>query len=247
MYEGIVGSNRVALKVMPVSDRHTVSELVCYQRLAGYSHDNVINAHLAVVSHDGNAVALPLELAGCDLMAACSRAGGFEEFEAARIFSQVLAGVAFLHENGIYHLDLKPENIMMCGRHASRCAVPQIADFGTSAICPRGSSMVSQSCGTQVYACPEGVRWNEARRRRERQAPPSSKSSPHLPALPPSPKSTCPEGAASSAASRASDASSQSRSSITLDVASECMPYDAAKADVWALGVSLFSVVTGVC
>lgn len=38
------------------------------------------------------------------------------ERDAARIISQVLAALQHLHERGIVHMDIKPENIMFVSR-----------------------------------------------------------------------------------------------------------------------------------
>ena len=53
------------------------------------------------------------------------RAAPLPESEAARIASQVCAGLDYLHRKGIVHRDLKPDNIMLC-----QDGVARIIDFG---------------------------------------------------------------------------------------------------------------------
>ena len=49
------------------------------------------------------------------------------ESRASGIFSQLLSGIEYLHQNGICHRDLKLENILL-----DRGANVKIADFGLS-------------------------------------------------------------------------------------------------------------------
>lgn len=64
-----------------------------------------------------------------------------------RVFTQLVDGVRFCHSRGVYHRDLKPDNILVSydGAHA------RIADFGLST-----EARVSRDvdCGSGSYMCP---------------------------------------------------------------------------------------------
>jgi serine/threonine protein kinase len=48
-----------------------------------------------------------------------------------RVFTQVLAGVSYLHHLGIFHRDLKPENVLL-----SQTDIPMVADLGIAHVAP---------------------------------------------------------------------------------------------------------------
>ncbi|XP_078666557.1 serine/threonine-protein kinase 35-like [Branchiostoma floridae x Branchiostoma belcheri] len=76
------------------------------------------------------------------------------------IMRQVAAGIAFLHENGIVHRDVKPANILFTGR--PWCPEAKIADFGLAklytAVTGGGApgGLVSGK-GTPCFVAPEVV------------------------------------------------------------------------------------------
>lgn len=72
-----------------------------------------------------------------------------DEAETARIFYQIVQGVAYLHQQNMAHRDLKPENILM-----DEFNNPKITDFGLS--CFTDSTKLHKTfCGTPCYASPE--------------------------------------------------------------------------------------------
>lgn len=72
------------------------------------------------------------------------------------ILSQILSGIKYLHENGVIHRDLKPQNILLV-QHDGHY-IPKISDFGISKrIDTTHFSTVNNSIlgGTRLYASPE--------------------------------------------------------------------------------------------
>lgn len=63
---------------------------------------------------------------GGDLQQLICKQGRLSETEARHIFRQLLDGLDACHSRGIYHLDVKPENVLIDG------PVAKLADFGTS-------------------------------------------------------------------------------------------------------------------
>ncbi|KAG8230835.1 hypothetical protein J437_LFUL010232 [Ladona fulva] len=78
--------------------------------------------------------------------------GGLLECHAIRILRQVLEGIAFLHDRNVAHLDIKPQNILLCGPYPS--ADVKICDFGISRVVEMGAE-VREILGTPDYVAPE--------------------------------------------------------------------------------------------
>ncbi|ORY33776.1 kinase-like domain-containing protein [Naematelia encephala] len=76
----------------------------------------------------------------------------FDEDQARHIFRQLVSAVQYMHARGMYHRDLKDENIVM-----DEHLVVKIIDFGSAVIENRLLSPVlhSQFRGTTTYAAPE--------------------------------------------------------------------------------------------
>jgi serine/threonine protein kinase len=75
--------------------------------------------------------------------------GRLGEDETKVIFGQLCLAVAYVHNKGIVHRDLKLENILL----DERCRV-KLSDFGFTREFERGS-FLETFCGTTGYASPE--------------------------------------------------------------------------------------------
>ncbi|MCG6988885.1 MAG: serine/threonine-protein kinase [Gemmatimonadetes bacterium] len=74
--------------------------------------------------------------------------------DALRILEEVADALAFAHQHGVVHRDVKPDNILMAGRHAL------VADFGVSkaidaAMGPARVTTAGMAIGTPAYMAPE--------------------------------------------------------------------------------------------
>ncbi len=75
--------------------------------------------------------------------------------EIQRCFAQIGAGLAALHEAGIVHRDLSPNNVMVSGRGDALQA--KIIDFGVARLATRSPSG-THAVGTPRYIAPEQLR-----------------------------------------------------------------------------------------
>ncbi|XP_061918758.1 striated muscle preferentially expressed protein kinase-like isoform X2 [Entelurus aequoreus] len=100
-----------------------------------------------------NVVVLITELCHEELLERMSRRTTVTELEIRRSVQQVLEGLRYLHEKGIAHLDIKPENILMTGTSSDQI---RICDFGNAI---RLESSEEHYCkyGTPEYVSPEIV------------------------------------------------------------------------------------------
>jgi serine/threonine protein kinase len=62
---------------------------------------------------------------------------------------QVSAGLVHCHSLGVWHLDVKPDNVLV-----SPEGQVKLTDFG----CAATTQTTTQRCGTLDYACPEALR-----------------------------------------------------------------------------------------
>lgn len=90
---------------------------------------------------------LPMELCEGDLFGHVERSGPLSEPAGRALFSQVVAALVHSHSVGVYHGDVKPENILL-----SR-GVPKLTDFGSAGF----ARFATRSCATVLYGSPESV------------------------------------------------------------------------------------------
>ncbi|OCB90836.1 kinase-like protein [Sanghuangporus baumii] len=78
--------------------------------------------------------------------------------EAKALFTDVTAGLGFLHDKSILHLDLKPGNVLLTWDDGRLIPRAMLSDFGTSRDMIRPSSTRSGNTGTLEYTAPEALR-----------------------------------------------------------------------------------------
>ena len=162
---------RVAVKMLPKSSgdaRPLGSDFVREVRIMlRLRHAHVLG--LLDVFDEPSRAALVLELCrGGDLHDLLSRSGGgLKEDETRNVMYQLLSAIAYLHDEGIIHRDLKLENVLMTTKSAR--ALVKLSDFGfakrTDALAIRGGGGAVPSTqrqkkrdtvlGTLEYMAPE--------------------------------------------------------------------------------------------
>ncbi|EIW69206.1 hypothetical protein TREMEDRAFT_31309 [Tremella mesenterica DSM 1558] len=72
--------------------------------------------------------------------------------QAKEYFRQLCLGLEYLHENGVIHRDIKPDNILLTADHES----VKLCDFGVSEMfVSRGDDRIKKSGGSPAFLSPE--------------------------------------------------------------------------------------------
>lgn len=118
------------------------------RRLRG--HPNVV--HVNTFFEANNTAYMVMEYYAGQPLTAFRRQNGDQLDEATlrRIFNPVLDALEYVHQQGVVHRDLKPDNVFLCedGR-------PILLDFGASRIAAAGSTVPMTAVLTPGYAPPE--------------------------------------------------------------------------------------------
>ncbi|MGH7581794.1 MAG: protein kinase domain-containing protein [Gemmatimonadales bacterium] len=91
---------------------------------------------------------------GQSLRERIAREGELPIHEAVRLITQVVDALAVAHEHGVVHRDIKPDNVMLSGRHAL------VADFGVAKAVSESTgrntiTTLGVAVGTPTYMSPE--------------------------------------------------------------------------------------------
>lgn len=81
--------------------------------LANLSHPNIVSVTDLGVTEWGAPYIVQEYIEGVDLKSLIERDGEFTKARALRLFIQIASGIAFLHDRGIIHRDIKPGNIIV--------------------------------------------------------------------------------------------------------------------------------------
>ncbi|KAF5310230.1 hypothetical protein D9619_010414 [Psilocybe cf. subviscida] len=139
-------STRVAIKQIPKAMSAQLTREIHHHRQLHHPHITQMYEVIATESH----IWIVTELCcGGELFDYLVEKGRLSEDETRVIFGQLCLAVAYLHQNGIVHRDLKLENVLL----DERCRV-KLGDFGFTREFERGSFMET-FCGTTGYASPE--------------------------------------------------------------------------------------------
>jgi serine/threonine protein kinase len=153
----------VAVKVLQrerAADRRAVSRLAHEARVvAGVNHPNVCGVHDLGTLADGRPYIVMDRLQGGTLASRILRDGAVEARDIVPIIVQLLSALAAVHEIGVIHRDLKPQNVFLTPR-ADGAPWVKLLDFGLS----RGGTGDATPIlgpgfvvGTPIYMAPEQI------------------------------------------------------------------------------------------
>ncbi|KAL8485081.1 hypothetical protein ACS0TY_027396 [Phlomoides rotata] len=125
-------------------------EVAAMRRL--HDHPNILKLHEVMASK--SKIYLVMELAqGGELFAKLNRCRRFSESTARKYFQQVVSALRFCHQNGVFHRDIKPQNLLL-----DQNGLLKITDFGLSALSDqKRDGLIYTACGTPAYTAPEVV------------------------------------------------------------------------------------------
>ena len=158
----LVIGKRVAVKCLFPHHRATpvaVERFFQEARIAAtVEHPNVIQIFDGGDEKDTLFLAMEL-LEGTSLADRIDNDGPMALGEAVRIFLGIMSGVAAVHEAGVVHRDLKPDNIFLQKTRFSEREEPKVLDFGISKLKQPGKELTSLGVvmGTPTYMAPEQV------------------------------------------------------------------------------------------
>lgn len=93
-------------------------------------HERIAGLAAAYKQEGGSAATLILEkLQGADVLTFLTSKHEYSEQVVATIVSQILDGLQYIHWRGYCHLDLQPDNVVMCGLRSVQI---KLVDFGSS-------------------------------------------------------------------------------------------------------------------
>ncbi len=150
---------QVALKVLGVRLAQDLQGLERFQReiraVGSFKHENIVRVHTAGVVDDCHYFAMEY-VEGHPLSEELAK-GPVEPRRAARLALQAARGIAYAHQRGVLHRDVKPSNLLVVPREGGGDQV-LLVDFGLS----RGREDLSltgddQVLGTPRYMAPEQV------------------------------------------------------------------------------------------
>jgi serine/threonine protein kinase len=142
---------RIAVKTLSrdLYEQHGLSFPPTEVSIAAALHHESIVRVIEVVEEPERIFLVQEHLQGGDLFKCLQEAGVLSEFLARCLVSDILAGVAYIHENGVVHRDIKPENCVFDGNGKVK-----IIDFGLAARFVPGQ-LLDDFCGSPEYAAPE--------------------------------------------------------------------------------------------
>jgi serine/threonine-protein kinase len=122
---------------------------------AQLSHPNIVPIY-SVDERDGLVYFVMAFVDGENLAAHLHSEGRLNSTEARRILKEVAEALAYAHERGVVHRDIKPDNILLCADDDGRVMV---TDFGIARAVSEGAdsrlTATGMAIGTPAYMSPE--------------------------------------------------------------------------------------------
>ncbi|XP_009606835.1 CBL-interacting serine/threonine-protein kinase 21 isoform X1 [Nicotiana tomentosiformis] len=147
-----INGEKVAIKII---DKHMIKQnnLVCQVKreirtMKLLSHPSIVQIYEVIGTETKIYIIMEYILGGplSDKMSYIKR---LEEKEARKYFQQLIDAVGHCHSKGVYHRDLKPQNLLLDGKGNIK-----VSDFGLSTLA-KASSLLSTTCGSPSYVSPE--------------------------------------------------------------------------------------------
>lgn len=114
-------------------------------------HQNIVR--LLQVFRENEYLYLVFELMGKSLLHTINVRGGYPEDDIRKIMASILTGLSYIHKQGFFHRDMKPDNLLWKDDDMS---VLKIADFGLAREI-RSRPPYTEYISTRWYRAPENI------------------------------------------------------------------------------------------
>ncbi|CAM0907552.1 unnamed protein product [Alopecurus aequalis] len=149
--------DHVAIKILDKAkvQKHRLVEQIrreiCTMKLI--QHPNVVRLHEVMGSKARIFIVLEY-VTGGELHDIIVDRGSLKDDEARKYFQQLINAVDYCHSRGVYHRDLKIENLLL-----DTAGNLKVSDFGLSAISEqvKADGLLHTTCGTPNYVAPEVI------------------------------------------------------------------------------------------
>lgn len=151
------GKPSFVLKAVDVASKKSSAaarnEIRLHHQLTNFSsHPNIVHLHDSIRQKEKAFLVLEHCMGG-DLYEFLSVHGGMDEQNAKVLFRKLAEAIAYVHEQGIVHLDIKPENVYFKAS-PQQVETVKLGDFGSAQVVAELSAKTALSC-TIGYAAPE--------------------------------------------------------------------------------------------
>lgn len=152
-------ARRVAIKRIPITRRgvEILSQstgLKEARTAALLNHPNIVTVHEWDTDED-EAFLIMEHVDGASLAEILDTYSPLDDGEAAAVLAPIADAIGYAHDNGVLHLDLKPENVLI-----TREGLVKVADFGVAALTNAAGQALCAG-GTLGYMPPEQLRGEE--------------------------------------------------------------------------------------
>lgn len=151
-------SRELAIKILqlPGGSRETLDELILAEAraAAALSHPGIVTVFDAGTCEQGPYIAME-RLVGCDLRRLLAEGWRPDPLRAAKLVRRVADALAYAHDKGVVHCDIKPANIFMVERRR-----PKLLDFGIARAAQGQGATALRGLitGSPHYLSPEQLR-----------------------------------------------------------------------------------------
>ncbi|KAI4335450.1 hypothetical protein L6164_014094 [Bauhinia variegata] len=116
-------------------------------------HPNIVRIHEVIGTKTKIYIVMEY-VAGGQLSDKLSYNRKFDECEARKMFQRLIDAVDYCHNKGVYHRDLKPDNLLLDSNGNLK-----VSDFGLSTL-RKPNDLLTTACGSPCYVAPE-LLWNK--------------------------------------------------------------------------------------